>query len=250
MKSTAIVLAAGKGSRMKTDIAKQFLKIKDKPVLYYSLKAFENSRVDEIILVVGEGEQEYCKREIVDMHHIQKVTQIVVGGKERYDSVMRALEAIVDTDIVLVHDGARPFISVELINQLLLETVQYESCILAVMAKDTIKIADEIGFVQQTPQRNRVYQVQTPQGFYYKDLVQAYQYLRESLNNENGLDVQITDDAMVIEQFMNKRVKLVQGDYTNIKITTPEDLLIADIFLEKRNIKKSEKDVDTNQFLC
>ena len=125
-KVTAIVLAAGKGSRMNSDVPKQYLTLLGKPVLFYSLQAFEKSDVDEIILVTGSGEQEYCKREIVEKYHFNKVAHIVEGGAERYHSVHHGLLATKNVDYVMIHDGARPLISEEVINKAI-ETVTHLS---------------------------------------------------------------------------------------------------------------------------
>ena len=164
-KSTAIVLAAGQGKRMGTKIQKQFLDLKGKPVLWYSLHAFEMSEwIDEIILVTGEDLISYCKEEIVERYGFQKVHAVVAGGAERYHSVYRGLQAISDVEqrIVFIHDGARPFLTEDMIERVYKETLDHGACVVGMPVKDTIKIADENGFIRETPKRSLVWQIQTP----------------------------------------------------------------------------------------
>ena len=225
-KYTAIVLAAGSGKRMNSKVHKQYLIIQDRPVLYYSLKAFEDSAVDEIVLVVGKGEEKFCRKEIVDKYGISKVKAIVEGGKERYHSVFEGLKQTSDADYVLIHDGARPFVNQDIIRRCMQEVQKYQACVVGMPVKDTIKIADEEGFAKQTPDRKNVWMIQTPQTFSYALIYEAYE---EMLKTE---DTAITDDAMVLERIKGKKSKLIEGSYRNIKITTPEDLLIANVYLQ------------------
>ena len=225
-KCTAIVLAAGSGKRMNSQVHKQYLIIQDRPVLYYSLKEFEDSAVDEIVLVVGKGEEEFCRREIVDKYGISKVKAIVEGGKERYHSVFEGLKQTSDADYVLIHDGARPFVNQDIIRRCMQEVQKYQACVVGMPVKDTIKIADEEGYAKQTPDRKNVWMIQTPQTFSYALIYEAYE---EMLKTE---DTAITDDAMVLERIKGKKSKLIEGSYRNIKITTPEDLLIANVYLQ------------------
>ena len=185
---TAVVLAGGSGKRMGTKVHKQYLMLKGYPVLYYSLKAFQDSSwIDEIVLVSGTGEEEYCQKEIVEKYGFSKVRKIVSGGAERYNSVWNGLQQITEEDgFVYIHDGARPFVDDTMIERWL---------------------------------------VQTPQVFNIQLIKEAYQKLiNEKIENA-------TDDAMVVEQMMGHTVKLYPGAYENIKITTPEDLLVAEAFL-------------------
>ena len=225
-KYTAIVLAAGSGKRMNSKVHKQYLIIQDRPVLYYSLKAFEDSAVDEIVLVVGKGEEKFCRKEIVDKYGISKVKAIVEGGKERYHSVFEGLKLTSDADYVLIHDGARPFVNQDIIRRCMQEVQKYQACVVGMPVKDTIKIADEGGYAKQTPDRKNVWMIQTPQTFSYALIYEAYE---EMLKTE---DAAITDDAMVLERTKGKKSKLIEGSYRNIKITTPEDLLIANVYLQ------------------
>ena len=225
MKNVAIVLAAGQGKRMQSKVQKQFLLIKDKPVLYYTLSAFENSPViTDIILVTGKDEIEYCQREIVEKYDFNKVRKIVAGGKERYHSVHEGLQAVADTEYAFIHDGARPFVDNEIIERVYAAVKEHKACVVGMPVKDTIKIADEAGFAAQTPDRKKVWQVQTPQTFEFQLIKEAYEKLL--IEEPEG----ITDDAMVVETMTDHKVKLVEGSYRNIKITTPEDLEIATIF--------------------
>ena len=225
-KYAAIVLAAGSGKRMNSKVHKQYLIIQNRPVLYYSLKAFEDSAVDEIVLVVGKGEEKFCRKEIVDKYGISKVKAIVEGGKERYHSVFEGLKQTSDADYVLIHDGARPFVNQKIIRRCMLEVPEYQACVVGMPVKDTIKIADEGGYAKQTPDRKNVWMIQTPQTFSYALIYEAYE---EMLKTE---DTAITDDAMVLERIKGKKSKLIEGSYRNIKITTPEDLLIANVYLQ------------------
>ena len=225
-KYAAIVLAAGSGKRMNSQVHKQYLIIQDRPVLYYSLKAFEDSAVDEIVLVVGKGEEKFCRKEIVDKYGISKVKAIVEGGKERYHSVFEGLKQTSDADYVLIHDGARPFVNQDIIRRCMQEVQKYQACVVGMPVKDTIKIADEEGYAKQTPDRKNVLMIQTPQTFSYALIYEAYE---EMLKTE---DTAITDDAMVLERIKGKKSKLIEGSYRNIKITTPEDLLIANVYLQ------------------
>lgn len=233
MKTVAIVLAAGRGKRMQSDVAKQYLLIQDRPVLFYTLKAFEESPVDEVVLVTASEEIEYCRQEIVDRYGISKVKQIVAGGKERYHSVYQGLCAIEECDYVLVHDGARPFPDAGMFERILAGLKNDNAVVTGMPSKDTVKIADEEDYVKQTPNRKDVWMIQTPQAFSFSLIKKAYDVL---ISNEREIidqGIQITDDSMVVEHFTGAKVRLVEGSYCNIKITTPEDLLVAETFLKK-----------------
>lgn len=226
--NVAIVLSAGRGSRMKSDIQKQYLNIDGKPVIYYSLKQFEGfQEIDEVILVTGEAELEYCREQIVEKYGLKKVKKIVPGGKERYHSVYRGLCAVEKCDYVFIHDGARPFLDGTILKRAMEAVRENDACVVGMPVKDTIKIADETQFANTTPDRSRVWMVQTPQVFSYSLIKEAHdQLMQQEITG-------ITDDAMVLERMTGKRVKLVEGSYRNIKITTPEDLLIAEAFISK-----------------
>lgn len=224
-KYTAIVLAAGAGKRMNTKVHKQYLEVAGKPVLYYALKAFEESAVSDIVLVVGAGEEDYCRHEIINKYGFKKVKAIVAGGKERYHSVYQGLLAAEGADYVLIHDGARPLVDNTIIQRSMEAVLKYQACVVGMPVKDTIKIVNGEQFAKETPDRNKLWQVQTPQTFSYALVKEAY---RKILEQE---DATITDDAMVVERMTSVSVKLIEGSYRNIKITTPEDLLIAEAYL-------------------
>ncbi|MCM1158700.1 MAG: 2-C-methyl-D-erythritol 4-phosphate cytidylyltransferase [Bacteroidales bacterium] len=230
-KITAIILAAGKGNRMHSERPKQYLDLLGKPVLYYSLACFQQSSVDEIVLVAGEREIEYCRTEIIDAYRLNKVKTVIAGGSERYWSVKNGLMAAAGSDYVLIHDAARPCITVDIIERSIIEVQQSGACTVGVPVKDTIKVVDDKGMGIDTPPRDFLWQVQTPQSFLYRDILQAYSRMEES-----G-DTDITDDTMIMERYFNKKTKVIWGDYSNLKITTPEDLFIAENFLEKNRKK-------------
>lgn len=226
----AIVLAAGRGKRMGQAVPKQFLEIDGKPIIYYSLKQMEESFIDEIILVTGENDVLYCQKEIVERYGLHKVSRVIAGGKERYHSVYNGLKAVGQCDYVFIHDGARPFLDEGILKRNLEGVQKYKACVTGMPVKDTIKISDENGFVDETPRRELLWQIQTPQTFLYNVVRKSYDALFESLSLDET-NCEVTDDAMVVEQFGEVSVKLVKGDYRNIKITTPEDLKLADVFL-------------------
>jgi len=225
-KVTAIVLAAGKGTRMNSDIPKQYLAILDKPVLFYSLQAFEESNVDEIILVTGSTELEYCKKEVVDRYGLKKVVHIVEGGAQRYHSVQRGLLAAKGTDYVLIHDGARPLISVSIINEAVRRVEQTGACVVGMPVKDTIQLLNEDGVISSTPERSRTWIAQTPQCFSYNLAISSYNKAIAAKDDT------ITDDAMVIRRYGNAEIVMIEGSYKNIKVTTPEDIAVAECFIK------------------
>lgn len=217
--NTAIILSGGRGTRMGAKVSKQFIEVNGKPILYYTIKKFkENNLIDEIILVLPKDEMEYCKLEVLEKYNIS-VDKIVEGGKERQDSVLNGLRAIEDGDIVLIHDGARPFVSDEIINKGIENAKKYNAAAPGVMPKDTIKVRGSNGFSKETLKREELIAIQTPQCFNYDLILECH----ERVNREK---IKVTDDTMVVEIFNNK-VYLYDGEYTNIKITTPEDLILA-----------------------
>lgn len=238
---TAIVLAAGQGRRMGGNVSKQYLELAGKPIIYYTLEAFQNSPlIDSIVLVTGPEQMAWCKEELVHKYNLTKVDTITTGGSERYISVWNGLQVIEDDmtqadreGIVFIHDGVRPFIDAGILSRTMEAAYLYGACVAAMPVKETIKIADENGFVESTPARNRVWGIQTPQVFDFRLAYGAYQAAMESGRTD------MTDDAMIVESFTDVKVKLVEGSYENIKITTPEDLEIAEVFLRKR--KKLKK---------
>lgn len=236
-RSCGIIVAGGRGSRMGTSTPKQYLEVNGKPLVWYALRAFEESPVDEVVLVVPEDSMEYCRKEIVEAGGFQKVRHIVAGGAERYDSVYAGLCALRDPgcELVAIHDGARPMVTPELICRSFEAAEKYGACVAAVPVKDTVKLADENGFAERTLPRELLWAIQTPQTFRYDLCLRAYDQMMEEGADRHG----ITDDAMVVERFTDTRVRLLMGDYKNLKVTTPEDLPAAERYLI--NVTESQK---------
>lgn len=225
---TAIVLSAGQGKRMGASVQKQYIELEGKPVIYYTIKAFQESEIiDDIVLVVGKDQISYVKEEIVDIYGFDKVRTIVEGGKERYDSVWAGLQTIENEDgYAFIHDGARLFVNEDILCRGYETVEEYKACVAGMPSKDTVKIVDENTFASETPNRKYVWSVQTPQIFATSLIKEAYGKIMQG--NCTG----VTDDAMVVEKTMKVPVKLFEGSYENIKITTPEDLDIAKVFLK------------------
>ena len=234
MKITAIIPASGRGTRMQSSVAKQYMELCGKPLLYHTIKAFEESAVEEIILVVPEGEEDFVRTTIVEPNGFYKAKRIVVGGEARYNSVFNGLLAAEGSDYVLIHDGARPLVDEGLISRCI-ETVQKEkACIAAVPVKDTIKEIGSDGTVEQTIDRSKLYAIQTPQCFEYPLILMAYSKLfRQVATGQISMEG-ITDDASVVERMTEQPVKLVQGDYRNLKVTTPEDIVVAEALIRSK----------------
>lgn len=232
MKNYGMILAGGRGSRMNSDIPKQYMTIEERPVLYFSLKVFQQCPfIDEVILVLSKEDFEYCQREILETYGFDKVKYLAYGGKERYESVYNGLEYAEGEGYVFIHDGARPCLDQSLLYRLYEDVQLYGTAVAAVPSKDTIKIADADGFVTETPNRSLVWNVQTPQVFSISLIKKAYCSLMK--DPRRGM---VTDDAMVVENYGGAKIRLTKGDYANLKITTPEDFIVAKSFL-----KKSEK---------
>lgn len=223
MKSTAIILAGGRGSRMGGETPKQYLPINNVPLICYTIKAFEESIVNEIVIVADDIQ--YMSDNIIRKYGFSKVLTIVKGGKERYDSVYNGLKAIENSDIVLVHDGARPLVNAEIIEKSVEEALRYGACVAGVRVKDTIKICDDNNFTVDTPDRKTLWAMQTPQTFKYSIIREAYE-MQHKMQDDT-----VTDDACVVERFMKCPVHIFEGDYRNIKVTTPEDMELASLWL-------------------
>lgn len=226
----AVVLAGGQGKRMRSEIQKQYMMLGGRPLITYALEAFENSGVDEVVLVTGAGEEAYARSELVSAYGFSKVISVVAGGRERYHSVYEGLKALKGCDYVLIHDGARPLVTEEIIRRAMDGARQYDACVVGMPVKDTIKVADGANYTAGTPDRVHLWQVQTPQAFEYSLVKAAYDRLME----DEGFQVGITDDAMVVESQTEHRVKLIEGSYENLKVTTPEDIVIAEALLNER----------------
>lgn len=226
MMVTAIFPAAGQGKRMEVGINKVFLDLMGKPILIHTLLAFSScAAIDDLIVVVAPDEVSRVRAMLRAVPKL-KPWKVVAGGAERQYSIYNGLCALEsDSDIVLVHDGARPLASEAVITAVVEETRRSGATVTAVPAKDTIKIVDENLFVAATPARNTLWTVQTPQGFGRQILIEAYQKAME----DRFLG---TDDASLVER-LGVKVKIVEGEYGNLKITTPEDLIIAEAFMRK-----------------
>ena len=222
---SAIVLAGGRGKRMGSVQSKQYIGLNGKPILYYTLKQFiKNNSIDKIVLVIPEDEKDYCKNEVLDKYGLI-IDRIVFGGKERQDSVYNALVEVEGSDIVLIHDGARPFASQRIINDAIKYAKIHKAAAPGVMPKDTIKVKDENNFSVDTLIRNNLVAIQTPQAFDFNMIYECHKKVK-------GRGIMVTDDTMVAELFGNK-VYIYEGDYTNIKITTQEDLILAEYLVKK-----------------
>lgn len=221
----AVIVAAGRGTRMGAADNKIFLPLSGRPVLAHALGAFERcAKVSRIAIVVAPGEEERIAA-IARENDISKLAAIVPGGAERQDSVYLGLEAL-DTEGVLVHDAARPLVTPAQIEACCLAAEAHGASALAVPVKDTIKIADEDGFIVATPERRALRAVQTPQAFRRAELMEAHRRARAD-------GATATDDAMLLER-LGRKVAIVDGDYGNLKITTPEDLPVAELLLSRR----------------
>lgn len=224
--NSVVIVGAGKGKRMKSDINKVYLRVAGKPVLQLTIEKFMSmDEIDELVVVISRDDEEIFG-EMQRSIYISKPLKIAYGGAERRDSVYNGLR-LVDTacDVVLIHDAARPLVDKADAIKSIECARENGACALAVRVKDTVKIADDEGFVESTPERDKLWAVQTPQTFKYKLIMEAYR-----MSIEEGLTA--TDDCMMAES-AGFRVKLVEGSYENIKITTPEDMLFAKEILKR-----------------
>ncbi|MFH5186662.1 2-C-methyl-D-erythritol 4-phosphate cytidylyltransferase [Paenibacillus sp. TAB 01] len=227
-----VVVAAGKGSRMRTQESKQYLQLAGKPILVHTLLLFQRmEQVDTIVLVTGPEDVERC-RDYVERYKLSKVEHIVAGGKERQDSVHKGLTVLKDrVQWIMVHDGVRPFAAADRIAACWHKAMETDAAVLAVPVKDTIKVVDSEGTIVSTPDRRSLWAIQTPQAFRFSLLLQAY----EQAEQEGFTG---TDDAMLVER-MGTNVCVVESDYYNIKITTPEDLPWAEWIIQ--NVRGESK---------
>jgi len=222
----ALIPAAGRGKRMAKDTPKAFIPMGGVPLFIHTLQKFEICpQVQEVVLLVPDKRDIRQAEEIVRQGGFQKVVGIIPGGEERQDSVYIGLKALdPQTDIVLIHDGARPFVPVELIRRIVEETQIWKSVVAAIPVRDTIKEIAADGWVRKTLDRQHLWEIQTPQGFMYPLLLDAYERARAE-------EFYGTDDAALIER-LGLPVKVIQGDRLNIKITTPEDLVLGEAILK------------------
>lgn len=223
---TTIIPAAGQGKRMKSKLNKQYLSVLNKPVLAHTLEVFQKSNlITEIIIVVREDEMDYCRQEVITEYDYNKVT-LVKGGQSRQESVYNGLQSVDNADYVLVHDGARPLLTGDVLQKTINQVKNHKAVGVAVPTKDTIKKVDDNGYVKETPDRDELWAIQTPQAFEYGLVVEAYS--KAIKDNFKG-----TDTSMLVERLGHK-VKLIQGSYKNLKITTPEDLINAETIIKRR----------------
>lgn len=221
-----IIVAAGIGSRMKKDINKQFIKLDNKEIIAYTIdKFYINNEIDDIVVVIKKDEEDYFKENILEKYNFKNI-KIAYGGEERQDSVYNGIQKLdKNCEVVLVHDGARPFVTEEIINNSIQEAKKHNAVVVGVKVKDTIKVVGEEGNIVDTPNRKYLWSVQTPQVFKYDIITKAY----ENAYNENYYG---TDDAMLVEK-IGYDVKMIEGSYDNIKITTQEDLNFGEQILRK-----------------
>ncbi|KFN03616.1 2-C-methyl-D-erythritol 4-phosphate cytidylyltransferase [Bacillus clarus] len=220
---TLIIPAAGQGKRMGAGKNKLFLLINEVPIIVHTLRAFEKDEVcKSIIMAINEEERPYFE-ELMQKYPIEKQVQFIQGGAERQDSVYNALQHVKEVDYVLVHDGARPFVTNKMTREVLTMAEKHGASICAVPVKDTVKKVEQ-NVVIETVERSQLKAVQTPQGFSVALLLEAHRSAKQSCFLG-------TDDASLVER-IGKQVGVVEGSYYNIKVTTPEDLLIAESFLQ------------------
>ena len=213
---------------MGSTVKKPYLLLAGRPILYHALKAFDRApSVDRIILAVAPGEEACCETDVVRKFSFNKNITVIAGGEVRQESVRRLLEQVPkETPLVLIHDGARPLITVDLIERALKETEKWQATVAAVPVKDTIQATDEAGFVQETLPRNLLWSIQTPQTFELQLIREAHQKaLKDGFIG--------TDEGSLVTR-LGRPVKIIMGAYDNIKVTTPEDLIIAEALLKKR----------------
>lgn len=239
-KSIALIPAAGMGKRMGALINKQYLQLDGMPIVARTIAAFEQSPlIDVIYLVIPADEIPYCRKHVVEPYGFRKIAAIVPGGRERQDSVLNGLNAMQDLvssdDVVLIHDGVRPLITENMLQESITTARLHDGAVVAVPVKDTIKTVQN-SIIRDTPRRERLWQAQTPQSFRFGIIYTAHQCAKT-----DGFSA--TDDASLIER-SGGEVHVICGDYRNIKITTPEDLILARAFLsamEREHTNASSK---------
>jgi len=224
---TAIIAAAGQGKRMAKGINKAFILLNNRPILAHTLDVFEAcAGINDIIVVVGADDIQQT-RTIINTYGYRKIKEVVPGGAERQHSIANALKEIpVNTQLVLIHDGARPLVTQKLVMEVLLASNETGAAIVAVPVKETIKIGNKEGFVLETPDRTNLWAVQTPQVFKRDIIEEAYRQAEQAA-------VVATDDAGLVER-IGVKVRLIMGDYNNLKVTTPEDLVVAETIIRGR----------------
>jgi 2-C-methyl-D-erythritol 4-phosphate cytidylyltransferase len=229
MKADTIIVSAGKGHRFMKGKKKQFYLLADKPILAHTLDKFENCPlIHSILLVVGQEDMDYCLKEIIEKYQYRKISQIVPGGKRRQESVKNGIDFLSkDTDIVVIHDGVRPFVTKEMIEESIRSAVRFQAVVMAMPVKETVKMVQRDGTVRKTLDRDSLWQIQTPQTFQVNVIKEAhYRAMEDGFIG--------TDDASLVER-LGVKVRILPGSYTNIKITTPEDLMLAHLILQMQS---------------
>ncbi len=221
-----VIPAAGQGKRMKSNIKKQFMELLGRPVLAHTLSVFiNNTKIDQIIIVVNVDEIDYCKKNIINKFSDSRV-KIIAGGESRRESVFAGLKALSPViDYVIIHDGARPLLTQDLLNKVIKSLKIHSAITVGTSLKDTVKRIDKQQIVQDTPERSSLMAIQTPQAFLYDIIMEAHQNVPK--------EQPVTDDASLLE-YIGKEIKIIEGSYENIKITTPLDLVIAENILRQR----------------
>ena len=226
---SAIIVAAGKSRRMESMVNKVYIDLNGKKAIIRTLEAFqESSMINEIMLVVNEKDIEYCKSKVIDFSVFTKIKKIIQGGITRQESVHNGLKEISkQSELVLIHDGARVMISQDIIERSIEGAMNYGAVSTGMPVKDTIKVTDKNGFVINTPERSTLWAVQTPQTFKKDIILEAHKRAEE-------LAIKATDDAALVES-LGYKLKLIEGSYENIKLTTPEDVVVARALIEDRD---------------
>ncbi|MEH7386586.1 2-C-methyl-D-erythritol 4-phosphate cytidylyltransferase [Bacillus sp. JJ1521] len=224
MNYQVVIPAAGSGKRMNAGKNKQFIELKSIPVIIHTLRVFEHDPMCSGIILVVNKEEQSIFQELLQTHNIEKVVTFIQGGSERQYSVYNGLQAVKNTDIVLVHDGARPFLKQKHVHELVNIAAEKGAAVLAVPIKDTIKRASRDSYVEETVERSSLWAIQTPQAFHVSILQEAHELAKKE-------DYLGTDEASLVER-IPKQVYIVKGDYLNIKLTTPDDLVFAEAILQ------------------
>lgn len=235
---SVLIAAAGIGSRMGTSVSKQFINLGEKPVLAHTIEKFENNKyIDEIIIIMKEDSIEYCRNQIIKKYNFKKVSKVIRGGKERQDSVYNGILALNNrTNIVVSHDGARPFVNDQMIESSIEKALEMGAAVVGVPVTDTVKMLkdEKRGKIDYTPKRSLLWAAQTPQTFRKEILFEAYEKALQD-------DVLGTDDSSLVER-IGIDVSMVMGTYSNIKLTTKEDIKIAESLLERKNLGENNNE--------
>ena len=225
---SAVIVAAGKGLRMDKDVPKQYLSLEGRPILGHTLLVFDTcDRIDEIFVVIPAEDFDFCGKNVISPLHLQKRIRLVSGGDRRQDSVYNGLKALnKKTDLVVIHDGVRPFVKSDELEACIDGAIKFGACILGIPASDTLKRVDAAGIIGETLTRDNIWLVQTPQAFKYDLILKAHKAARRD-------GVGGTDDAFLAER-LGIEVRIITGNKNNIKITTREDLAVAQAIFDKR----------------